>query len=84
MFFGELDDKSKKPGFSNTKHYDSLFEIGETLKYLYDNGKYNKMKNLDSNKLNDSVSSLEIYKGNKHTQRENFEKFVQDIYNQFK
>lgn len=84
VFFGELDDKSKKPGFSNTKHYDSLLEIGETLEYLYDNGKYYKMKNLDSNKLNNSVSSLEIYEGNKHTQRENFEKFVQDIYNQFK
>ncbi|MCR8743941.1 hypothetical protein [Romboutsia lituseburensis] len=84
VFFGELGDKSKNPGFSNTKHYDFLLDIGETLKYLYENGKYNKMKNLDSNKLNESISSLEIYEGNKHTQRENFEKFVQDIYNQFK
>lgn len=84
VFFGQLSDNSKKPGFSNGKHYGALLEIGETLKELYEKGRYNKMKSLDSIELNKSLSSITIYNGNNHSQRENFEKFVQDIYYDFR
>lgn len=84
VFFGQLNDGSKKPGFSNTKHYKPLLDIGETLQGLYERGEYIKMKSLDSKTLNESLTSSEIYKENNHSQRENFEKFVQDIYSSFK
>lgn len=84
VFFGQLDDRSRMPGFSNDIHYKALLTIGETLQDLYERGKYDRIKYLDGQALNDFITSTKIYKGNEHTQRENFEKFVQDIYSHFK
>lgn len=67
-------------GFSNGKHYESLMEIGKILRYLYEKNKYLKMYDLDAIQLNKMVSSLEIFPGNNHTQRENFERFVKEIF----
>lgn len=80
---------SKKPanssmirGFSNGMHYKSLLRIGETLRNLYENNQFEEMKSLDGYKLNSILTSKEIYVDNNHTQRENFEKFVEGIFNE--
>ena len=40
-----------------------------------------KIETLFPENLNKIVTSKTIYPGNKHAQRENFEKFIQDIFN---
>lgn len=69
-------------GFSNGMYHESLLRIGETLRALYENNEFYEMTSLDEYKLNSIVTSKEIYQGNNHTQRENFEKFIEDIFNE--
>jgi hypothetical protein len=76
-------DSSMIRGFSNSMYYESLLKIGKTLRYLYENNEFQKMNSLDGYELNSIVTSKEIYQDNNHTQRENFEKFIQDIFNKF-
>lgn len=82
FFYGNYLDDSKIMGFSNGKHYETLLEIGKTLKVLYEKGEFCNIKYLDAHLLNDIVISKRIYRENKHTQRENFERFIQDIFKQ--
>ena len=82
LFFANSKDSSRIRGFSNGMHYESLLEIGETLRDLYEKDKFQKMDSLDASNLNSIVTSKEIYQDNKHTQRENFEKFIDDIFNE--
>lgn len=69
-------------GFSNGIHYENLLEIGKTLRALYENNEFEEMKSLDAYKLNTILTSKEIYEGNSHTQRGNFERFVEAIFNE--
>ena len=71
------------PGFSNTIHYDKLLEIGKTLRDLYEKGIYKTDTSLNSHKINKVLALKEVYEGNNHTQRENFERFVEDIFLDF-
>ena len=71
--------KTRVRGFSNGKHYDALFETGKILRYLYENGSYYDMYYLTPQVLNEIISSNEIYPGNTHTQRRNFDKLIYDI-----
>lgn len=82
LFFDKVkrDDNSKLRGFSRGRHYESLYWIGETLKNLYENNKYEQVESLTPELLNTIVSSTETYNGNKHTQKENFEKLIEDIF----
>jgi len=83
LFFSRKHaDSSRLRGFSNGVHHESLLKIGKTLRNLYENNEFEKMKSLDAYKLNTIITSKEIYKGNKYTQRENFEKFVESIFNE--
>lgn len=82
LFFANGTDSSRIRGFSNGMHYKSLLEIGNTLRDLYEKGEFKKMDSLDANNLNSIVTSKEIYQDNTHTQRENFEKFIDDIFNE--
>ena len=83
LFFSSQDvDNPIIRGFSNGRHYEELLKIGETLRDLYENNKYDEMYALDADELNLVVTSKQIYQGNEHTQRENFEKFVEDIFNE--
>lgn len=82
FFASEYTDESIIRGFSSGIHYESLLKIGETLRDLYEKDKFQTMSTLDAEKLNSILTSKEIYKDNKHTQRENFEKFIQDIFNE--
>lgn len=83
LFFSKKHENGLRlRGFSNGVHYENLLKIGETLRDLYENNEFQEMKSLDAYKLNTILTSKEIYKGNSHTQRENFEKFVEDIFNE--
>ena len=68
------------PGFSNGIHYYKLLEIGKTLTSLYEQNAYNFSESLNKNELNRTLELIEVYPGNNHTQRENFEKFIEDIF----
>lgn len=80
-FFYQMDyfNNTKVNGFSNSKHYEKLLNIGERLRDLYESDNYYEFKNLNSYTLNKILTSPVIYPENKHSQRENFEKFIQDI-----
>ncbi len=79
FFTDEFVPKSRIRGFSNGKHYESLLEIGKTLRQLYERERYYEMYTLDPETLNQIVTSDEIYPGNTHSQRENFDRFIADI-----
>ena len=80
FFYTELDDTSQLRGFANGKYYDSLLELGKTLRNLYNKGEYHHLTSLKPTYLNKAVTSSKIYPGNGHTQRENFEKYIEDIF----
>ncbi len=69
-------------GFSVGPHYNKLLGIGKTLKNLYECGNFYKVNSLDAQYLNAEVFSRDIYFNNYHSQRENFETFIVDLYNQ--
>jgi hypothetical protein len=70
----------KTLGFSNGRYYDSLFYIGQTLKDLIERNKFYSMTSLKPKTLNEILTSEDIYIGNRCTQRENFERVIQDIF----
>lgn len=81
LFFSRKHENSSRlRGFSNGVYYESLLKIGETLRTLYENNEFQEMSSLDAYRLNYIVTSKEIYEGNNHSQRENFEKFVEGIF----
>jgi hypothetical protein len=85
LFFSNQDlNSSIVRGFSNGKHYENLFEIGKMLRSLYEKDKFHMMNSLDATNLNSILTSKKIYENNAHSQRENFEKFIEDIYNEGK
>ena len=82
LFFANGTDSSRIRGFSNGMYYESLLEIGNTIRDLYEKGEFQKMDSLVASNLNSIVTSKDIYQDNRHTQRENFEKFIDDIFNE--
>lgn len=73
--------KNRIRGFSNGPHYEPLLEIGKTLTDLYERESYYEMVELDSQMLNEIVTSDRIYPGNKYTQRENYNQLMAAIIN---
>lgn len=84
FFSRKSDNRDRIRGFSNGQHHNSLLNIGKQLRDLYQSGNYKKMYSLDSETLNKIVTENKVYYGNKHTQRENFERFVKEIYEERK
>lgn len=81
LFFADpYIDSSRIRGFSNGMYYEALLRIGKTLRVLYESGEFNKMAFLNPESLNSIVTAKEIYQDNRHTQRENFEKFIENIF----
>lgn len=80
FFYAKPHDASKLRGFANGKYYDSLLKISKTLRNLYDIGKFHNLTSLTPTLLNSAVTSHKIYSGNKHTQKENYEKYIEDIF----
>ena len=79
LFF-KGNSENKKRGFSCGIHYKTLLWIGYKLRELYENGQYKNDYKLTPEKLNEFLYVKTIYADNKHPQRENFEKFIEDIY----
>lgn len=85
LFFSKYSsDKNIIRGFSNGEYYNSLLDIGEKLRTLYKAGEYKKMYTLDSIALNNIVTENKVYYDNNHTQRDNFEKYIKAIYDNWK
>lgn len=82
LFFygGNLNDTTKIQGFSNGMYYQALLDLGKKLRSLYKKKKFYYMHSLDSKTINNILLSNVIYPGNKHTQRENYQRFIEDIY----
>ena len=81
LFFYKDDDLNEKiRGFSGGILHDSLLEIGKTLRDLYENKKFILDDKIEPEYLNNTLTDKVVYDGNKHTQRQNFEKFIEDIY----
>ncbi len=85
LFFGlHSIDNTMERGFSYGKHNEFLFKTGKTLRDLYETKDFIYMKSLNANSLNSIITSKEIYPDNKHTQRENFERFIEDIFEDYR
>lgn len=85
LFFSKYSsDKNIIRGFSNGEYYNSLLDIGEKLRTLYKAGEYKKMYTLDSIALNNIVTENKVYYDNNHTQRDNFEKYIKAICDNWK
>ncbi len=81
FFLNKYKDNFKIRGFSDGIHHEMLLETGEFLRNLYEEDRFYKMHSLNARQLNLIVTSKEIYQNNRHSQRENFEKFIEDIFN---
>ncbi len=81
LYFSKKDfDRSNIHGFSNSIHYHNLLKTGKALRNMYEKNEYHTMNSLDAETLNRIITSDKIYKNNKHTQKENFERFIESIY----
>lgn len=80
FFFNTSPSSSKLDGFSTGKYYAPLLKIGKTLRYWYDMGEFRNLQTLDPAYLNNALLSTSIYPGNTHSQRENYENFIHDIF----
>lgn len=81
FFYNQQKENKRIKGFSSGKHYKGLLRIGEILRDLYEEWEFDDMESLTPKFLNDTITSLEIYPNNTHSQRDNFERFIWDICN---
>ena len=80
LFFSCNMEGVELRGFSCGVHRESLLEIGKKLRYLYENNMYYIIEGMDADYINSTVTlNCKIY-DNIRTQRENYERFIQDIY----
>lgn len=68
-------------GFGDPPYYDDLFPLGETLQNLYESGQYTNLSYLDPPLLNQLLMTDQVYPGNKRSQKENFDAYIKEIYN---
>ncbi|MHB8127614.1 MAG: hypothetical protein ACYDEX_01260 [Mobilitalea sp.] len=73
-------DSSKIHGFSNSIHYNNLLKIGIALRDMYEKNEFHTMNSLNAHTLNHIITSNKIFQNNTHTQRENFERFIESIF----
>lgn len=67
-------------GFSNGIHHESLLLIGKRLRNMFENGEFQEVDWLYAEELNNILTSENVYYMNRRTQRENFERLVEDIF----
>lgn len=81
LYFARFNEETEGiKGFSKGIYYEDLLLLGETLRELYEDGKYSLVNNLIPLILNKTVISNEVYDGNSRTQRENYEKYISEVY----
>ena len=84
LFFSHMPSNSSKiRGFSNGRHYRFLLKTGKALSDLYNKDNYIYMNALSAKTLNSIVTSKDIYQQNRHSQRDNYERFIEDIFHDF-
>jgi hypothetical protein len=84
LFFPErYANSSMIKGFSGGRHYEELLETGMILRDLYENNKYRQTDKLDAVELNRTLMSGLIYPENTHSQRENYHKFIENVYGEY-
>lgn len=81
LFFGSENIRwGRIRGFSSGSHYDGLLWVGETLRNLYES-EHVQYKDLSDIRIyNNIITSKEVYEGNKYSQRDNFDTFINEIY----
>ena len=79
LFFRNSENRYY-PGFSGGKHYRKLLTIGRELRKLYKERDYEIVSYLHGKNYNKKIYSEEVYFGNKHSQKDNFERLIKDIY----
>ncbi len=80
LFFRGKKDGMELRGFSCGVHKEYLFEIGKNLSFLYENNMYHLIKEMDAKFINSTVTLNNKLYNNTRTQRENYERFIHDIY----
>lgn len=80
LFFSSDKDGVGLRGFSYGVHKGCLFEIGKKLSYLYENNMYYLIEGMDAEFINSIVTLNSKLYNNKRTQRENYERFIHDVY----
>ena len=79
-FFSGNRQGGKFDGFSYGVHQEKLFAIGKRLRHLYENGRYVTLEKMDAGYINTVLMSDRRLYHNMHTQRKNYEEFIQAIY----
>ncbi len=79
-FSKKYSDRSKIHGFSNSTHYHNLLKTGIACRDMYEKNEFYTMNSLDAKTLNHIITSNKIFQNNNHTQKENFERFIESIY----
>ncbi len=80
LFFSGNKEGVELRGFSNGVHRESLYEIGMKLNYLYENNMYYLIEEMDGKFINSMVTLNSKLYNNIRTQRENYERFIHDVY----
>ncbi len=80
FFYNTSPRGSELDGFAKGRYYVPLLKIGKTLRYFYNIGEFHNLRDLDSRYLNNTLLSRSIYPGNTHSQRENYENFIHDVF----
>lgn len=84
FFYPYTLEQTKNFGFSHSSFNTDLYAIGQTLRYLYLTGAFIHDPRLKPSFFNKRLTAESIYPNNTHTQKENFEVFISEIYNQAK
>ncbi|MFT4143631.1 MAG: hypothetical protein QM644_04170 [Mobilitalea sp.] len=71
-------------GFSWGVHKEKLLSIGKRLGNLYEQHSYLTISDMDSEYIDHSLTLNKVLFDNLHTQRENYERFIYDIYEETK
>jgi len=67
-------------GFGEPPYYEQLLTLGKKLEELYEAGKYTHLPSLNPHLLNELLTTDQIYPGNKRSQKENFEAYINEVY----
>lgn len=84
LFFNNNREKDEIRGFSQGVYKEKLLYIGQRLSQLYETKNYNLITDMDSEYINSKVTLNKVLLDNLHTQRENYERFIYDIYEETK
>lgn len=80
FFYKEPTRRFDIGGFASQKYYKPLLRIGNTLRDLYETDNFHNVSRLTPAYFNDTLLSTTIYAGNTHTQQENYETLIHDIF----